>query len=271
MKFFEFEKMFKRAMKLSFLKKKILFTYPFLFLAGSLIVFFRFIAYSAANCVALFLIGFSILFTILVLYLLGIFLSKIYYNEVKKNKFLYFDIVKKSINNCFHSLHFSMPPILIFIIIWMFFGLFVMIKEIPHVGTFIGSLIFLMPFFLTFASIILCFISLLLLFFATPVLALNLKNSFQVLKDAFCVFKKDLFKNFLNFSFALSLSFFVFLILYISNEITKYTFLIPFDKYSASLQTFSAMSLFVLFLAPFVIFFFNFAIEIYNYYQMKDK
>jgi len=267
----QFLNIIKRAFLYSFNKKKLFFTYPFLIICGFFVIFFKAVSFGGDNWIDLCLIFMPILLSISVLYILGVFLSKIYYLEVKKMKVSYREVIKTSINSIIHTLHISLPPILLFLIIWIFFGLLVMVKEIPHVGKFIGSLIFIAPFFLVLLSILITIASFLLLFFATPVIALKLQNVFEILKEVFKNFKKNIFVCSINFVVAISFSFIVFLILLSSFVITQKCFYIPYDKFDTILQWLSCIAIFVFTISPFVIFFFNFAIEIFNYFQIKDK
>ena len=271
MKFYDLEKVLKRAFKHSFQLKKIFFAYPFLFLCGLAVVLFRSIAFAATNWIVFSLIFVPIFFSISIFSILGVLLCKIYYNEVKNQKNSYIEIFKKSTLNIVDSLQITIPPFLIFLIFNLIFGLLVMIKEIPHIGSFIGSSISFLPFLLVLLTIVICIISILALFFATPGLSIKTQNKMVVLKKAYDDFKKDLFVNIVNFLIGISAGLLAFLILFISIKLTKLCFVIPMDIYNIALQWLSIMTLFVLFLTPFVIFFFNFSMEIYNFIQTKDK
>ncbi|MFA6119118.1 MAG: hypothetical protein WCT85_05810 [Parachlamydiales bacterium] len=271
MKFNDLEKILKRAFRHSFQLKKVLFAYPFLFLCGLVVVLFRSIAFVATNWIVFSLIFVPIFFSISIFSILGVILCKIYYNEVKNQRKSYIEIFKSSTQNIVDSLQITIPPFLIFLIFNLIFGLLVMIKEIPHVGSFIGSSISFLPFLLVLSTIAVCIISFLTIFFATPGLSIKTRNKIVVLKEAYIDFKKDLFTHIIYFLIGISAGLLVFLILFISIKLTKLTFVIPMDIYNIVFQWLSIMTLFVLFLTPFVIFFFNFSMEVYNFSQTKEK
>jgi len=270
MTFNDLERCFKRALIFSFDKKKILFAYPFLFLCGIIFAFARSIAYSSSQWVVLSLIFLPILFSFAIIFILGVFLVKIYYSEVKNQKASYFEVMKSSFDIIIETLHISVPPIFAFVIAWVVFGLFVVIKEIPHIGWFIGVIISIIPFLIVVGSICLCIANLATLFFVTPALALKSQKKLKLVKEVFKNFRKSIFANISFFFIASIFLAFVGLFLVISAYLTKLCFAISIDGLYIGLQWFFIMIPFVLFLTPFVIFFFNFALETYNLLLTKE-
>ncbi len=269
--FKDLERCFKRAFIHSCNGKKIFFTLPFLFLCGVIIVFCRSLAYISNKWIMLSLIFLPIFFSIAILYMLGAFLIRIYYNEVKSLKVSYTEVIKKSFKTALETLNISIPPALIFFLLWIIFGFFVALKEIPHIGRFIGVMISIIPFLIILCTILLCFFSLLSLFFVVPAMTLKRKKKLELVREVV----KNLRKNVIvNITFFFSCMFFVLLgslILIITAILTKMSFSIPVDSLYIGLQWFFMMIPFILFLTPLVIFFFNVASETYNLLQTKDR
>lgn len=267
----DIEKCFKRAFLHSFVYKKLVFAIPFLFLCGVIVVFCRSLAFTSNNWVLLALIFLPIFFSFLVLYILGIFLIKIYYYEMKNHKISYREVLKNARKNLKESIYIFILPILIFFILWIIFGLFVILKEIPQIGTFLGIILSFIPFLIIFSTILLVVFNLISLFFALPALTLKGKKKLDLVKDVIRNFKKDPFASITFFSVALFLIFLTTLILSISSSLTLKCFSIPLDDVFIGLQWFFIMIPFIILLSPIVIFFFNFSLEFYNLIQAKDK
>lgn len=267
----DIERCFTRAVIHTFDKKKILFTLPFLFLCGVSVVFCKSLSFFANSWIMFCLIFLPIFFSSTILYILGVFLVKIYYSEVKNLKSSYFDIFKKSFKSIEATLHISIPPFIIFFLLWIIFGLFVAIKGLPYIGNFIGVMLSIIPFIIILCSILLLVFNLIALFFVVPAIALKEKKRFDLVKEVMINLKKNLLLNITFFISSIFLIFLVILILITSFFLTKVCFSIPLDNIYVGFQWFFVMIPFTIFVAPLVIFFFNVALETYNLVQIKDR
>jgi len=253
-----------RAFLFSFHKKKLFFTYPFIFLIGIIFVFFKSLPQNSGSWSTLSFIFLPIFITFGILFVLGVFLTRIYYHDVKNLKYTYLEILKKSVDKIFQTFYISILSICIFVILWIVFGFLAAIKDIPHIGSFIGVFISIIAYLLILFFIVLVVINFLFLFFLMPSISLKqklkIKGFFEVLKNL----KKNIFANFSLLLIALVTVFIPSVFLYISACFTKSYFAIRLDSIYLGLESFFIMIPFSILITPFVIFFFNFAIESFN-------
>jgi len=271
MTFKDFEKCFKRAFVHSYNKKKIFFTIPFLLLCGVITVFCRSLIFLSNKWIILGLIFLPIFFSFIILYMLGVFLIRIYYNEVKSLKVSYFEILKKSFNSIISTFFISIPTFLIFLVLWFIFCLFVVLKEIPHIGNLIGIMITSVSFLIIFCVIFLCIFNLISLFFVLPAVTLKSMKKIELVKEVLKNFKHNIIANIMFFLSSIFLVFLISLILFSAAFLTKTYFYIHINNVYVGLQLFFIMIPFIVILTPFVVFFFNFATETYNLLQVKDR
>lgn len=269
--FKDLESSFKRAFIHSFDKMKVLFTIPFLFLCGMMIVFCKSISYISNNWFKLILIFLPIFFSFSILYILGVLLVRIYYNEMKKLELSYLEIIRKSFRNIAESLYISIPPVIIFFVLWLIFGLFSALKEIPLIGGFIGVIISFIPFLIILCTIGLCIFNFFVLFFVVPTMSLRAKKKLELVKEVLKNLKKNPQINIVFFLSCISLIFFVSFILAITAILTRIYFFIPLNNLFIGFQWFFLMIPLIIFISPMVIFFFNIASENYNILQRKDR
>lgn len=268
--FKDFERCFKRAVSHCYDKKKIFFTIPFLFLCGVIIVFCKTLSYFASGWVTLCLIFLPIFFLFAVLYILGVFLVKIYYNEVKNQKFSYTEVIKKTFGTAIETLNISLLGTLVFFVLWIVFGFFAAIKEIPHIGDFIGVMISIVPFLIVLTSVLLCVFNFSALFFVVPVMVLKGSRRLELIREVIKNLKKNVFISISFFLFSLILIFFICFILIAAAILTKICFPVSTDYLYNGLQWFFMMIPLVVFFAPVVIFFFNISCETYNLLQTRE-
>jgi len=267
----DIERCFNRALILSFSKKKIFLVFPVLILCSILIVFFRALAINASSWLVMSLIFLPIFLTTGVLLSLGVLLGRIYYHEVKSIKFHYRDILKKSFDVILATSYLSIPPILIYLLLWVVFGIFVLLKEIPGFGQFVGVILTFAPFLIILASIVLCLINLSLLFFVSPAIALKEKGDFTLAKDILESMKKNIFGYFILLVIAVLPIFLVVGILSLSAILTNFSYSSYAHGLTVVMEWFFISLPFALCLTPAVIFFFNFSMESYNYLRKKDE
>ncbi len=263
------EKSFNRALLLSFSKKKLFLVFPVLLLCAILIVFCRAMAFNASGWIIMALIFLPIFLTSGILLALGVVIIRIYYHEAKSLKFHYREVLKKSLDVIVGTSYLSLPPVLAYLLLWVIFGIFVLLKEIPQIGQFIGVILSFAPFLIVLTSLILGVINLALLFFVAPGIALKSKEQFRLAKDVFEKFKKNIFSNVLFFIIGFIPIIFIVGILSLAAVITTVSYHVFPNSVSIAIQWFFISIPFCLFLTPSTVFFFNFAAEMYNLFQKK--
>ncbi|NGX34919.1 MAG: hypothetical protein K1060chlam1_01281 [Candidatus Anoxychlamydiales bacterium] len=267
----DLDKFFTRAFLFSFNKKKLFFTYPFIFLIGIIHIFFRSLVAGPGTWTNLSFIFLPIFISFAILFVLGVFLARIYFHDVKNLKCSYMEILKKSVDKISYTFYISILSIVAFVILWIIFGFLAAIKDIPHIGSFIGVFISIVAYILILFFIVLVILNLLFLFFLTPSISLKpklkIKGFFEILKNL----KKNIFVNFSLFLIAVITVFIPAFLLFISASLTKSYFAIRLDSIYLGLESFFIMLPVSILITPFVIFFFNFAIESFNILHKKTE
>ncbi len=252
---------FNRALALTFSRKKLLLVFTVLALCGLLVVFFRALAVNASQWMLLSLSFLPIFLCAGFLLAMGVILVRIYHDEVKQKPTRYRDIVAKSWETAIGSSYFSIPIILCYLLLWMLLGIFVLLKEIPGIGEFFGVILAFGPFLINLGALILGFLSLSMLFFVAPVIALNGLNRIKVSQIVMRRLREDMFSNiFLAFIAILPLILFVSTLVFAA-ILTGNVCYACSDPFHQVMQWFIMMIPFTALLAPAVIFFFNFAAE----------
>lgn len=253
--------MFNRALSFSINKKKFLLVFTILALCGVLTVFFRGLALEANEWVLMSLTFLPIFLCAGILLSLGIVLIRIYHDEIKKRDVSYSEILNKSWEIMIGASYFCIPIILSYLLLWMLLGVFFLLKEIPAVGPFFSAILAFGPFLINLGSLILCVLSLAILFFVTPIIALKGINRIQIAQILSKKLKDDIFSNII---LALIATFPLWVIVGFLTLAAWMTGAICFACDSALhqiLQWFFTMIPFTAVLTPAVIFFFNFAAE----------
>ncbi len=252
---------FNRAWSLTFCKKKLLLVFSVLALCGLLVVFFRALAVHAGQWMVMSLSFLPIFLCAGVLLSTGIMLVRIYHDEIKKRSFRYRDILAGSWEIILGASYFSIPIILCYLLLWMLLGIFVLLKEIPGIGDFFGVVLSFGPFLINLGSLALGVLSLFMLFFVTPVLALNGLNRIRVTNIIVKKLKGDLFSNIMLGVLAAFPLMALFGLLLLAWVLTGTVCFPCTQPMYVVMQWFIMMIPFTAILSPAVIFFFNFATE----------
>lgn len=268
--FKDLDKCFTRAFLFAIQKKKLFFTYPFIFLTGIIFIFFKSINESAGKWANLSFLFLPIFISFAILFVLGIFLTRIYFHDVKNLKCTYMEILKNSVDKVFQTFYISIFSIFTFVIVWIVFGFLAAIKDIPHIGSFIGVFLSIIAYIFILFFIGLVILNLFLLFFITPMIALKSKMKLRLLLQAFKNLKNQIFVNFSLFLIAFVTFLIAVLIFFIAAVLTKSYFAIRLDSIYFGLENFFIMIPFTILITPFVIFFFNFSLEAYNLMKKKE-
>ncbi len=269
MEWHEIEKSFSRAIALSFSRKKIFLTFPILVLCGILTVFCRAVAYDATEWVAMSFAFLPILLSSGILLALGVLLIRIHMHEVKGLSLHFSRLMTASIDLMMGTSYLSIPPILVYLLLWIALGFFFLLKEIPGIGDFFSVVLAFGPFLLIFGSLLLCLFNLGLLFFVAPAAAFQSVRKFSMAKRIFGQFQGQLLRSIALFLLALVPIGLVTGLLCLSALLTNFSFLTMDRSLAVAFEWFFIMLPFAAILTPAVIFFFNFAAESYQLLQPK--
>lgn len=252
---------FNRALLHTFNKKKLFCVFLVLLLCGLLVVFFRGLAMNAGQWFVLSLTFLPIFLCAGILLSMGIVLIRIYHNEIKKREIGYRETVIQSWDIVLGSAYLCIPIILTYLLLWMLLGLFFLLNELPGIGTFFGIVLAFAPFLINLCSLLLCVLSLSMLFFMTPIIALKGLNGIQISQTLSKRFNHDLFFN-LCLAFIAALPFLLILGLLVAAAALTGAICYTCDQpLYITLQWFFVMVPFTALLSPAVVFFFNFAAE----------
>jgi hypothetical protein len=267
----ELELCFNRALAFSCSKKKLFLVFPVLVMCGIMMVFCRALAYEASNWIAMSLSFLPIFLASGVLLSLGVLIIRVYHFEVKQLKIDYKRILKNSWELIAGTIYLSLPPILAYLLLWIIFGMFVFLKQIPQIGNYMGVFLSFGPFILILGSLLLVIFNLALLFFVAPAIAFNSKEKYKLAGKIFSKLAQNVFTNLVFFAVALFPIFIVVIILSLAAILTGINYLVASHSLSVGLEWFFIMIPFCMILTPCVIFFFNFAAETYNLHFLKTK
>ena len=264
--------MFNRALFLTFNKKKLLCVFSVLAGCGLLAVFFRGLAFTSGYWMSLSLSFLPIFLCSGILLALGIFLVRIYHDEVKGKEVSMRSVFLKSWDILLGAAYFAFPIMLIYLVAWTGLGFFLLLKEIPSIGEPIGVVLSFAPFLLNLFSLLLCVFSLGILFFVAPMIALQGKVPVaQVSEGLMKRIKENVFLNLLMSLVAISpLLISVFLLTlaaFMSGSVSETTV----TSLQVALTWFFMMIPFVALLAPSVTFFFQFAAEVHVFFKKRQQ
>ncbi|MEN9654695.1 MAG: hypothetical protein RL235_807, partial [Chlamydiota bacterium] len=128
------EQAFNRALALSFSRSKLFLAFPALAISGLLVVFCRALALGAGDWMAMSLAFLPILASSGLLLALGVLIARIHYHEVKGLSLHLRRLLSGSLDIVIGTSYLSIPPLLIYFLLWLIMGFFFLLKEIPWVG-----------------------------------------------------------------------------------------------------------------------------------------
>jgi hypothetical protein len=261
------EKAFGRAVALSFSKQKMMMTFPALVLCGVLSVFCRAVAFDASEWIAMSLAFLPILLSSGVLLALGVLLIRMHLHEVKGLSLDPRRLITGSIDMMMGTFYLSIPPVLVYLFLWMGLGFFFLLKEIPGIGRFFSVVFAFAPFLLIFGSLLLCLFNVGLLFFVAPATVIQSGRKLTIAKRLLALFQGQLLRSIALFLLALVPIGIVTGLLCLSAMLTNFSFLSMDGSLTVALEWFFIMLPFAALLTPAVVFFFNFAAESYQLLQ----
>lgn len=265
----DIQKIFNRSVSSIFEKTKWLLTFFILSLCGILVVFFRSLSLHVSPWVFTSLSFLPIFLLTGVILSLGIFLIRVYHDEIKEKPISYSKLLLNSWDTLLGAATFTIPIILVYLLLWIFLGIFMLLREIPVVGEFFGVVLAFMPFLINFVTLVLSTLMVAMLFFVTPVIALRGLKSGELFSSLRKRFDADLFSHFCLFFIALLPFIFYLSILLGAAFLTGTVCTACNESLQTGLLWFFVMVPFAALLAPAVIFFFNFAAEAHVLMQKK--
>lgn len=263
--------LFNRAVGHSYEKKKLLIVFFALALCGIVVVFFRGLAINAGTWVSLSLAFLPIFICSSILLALGIYLIRVYHDEVKRRPFEYLEVLKNSWEILIGSTYFSLPIIMTYLVLWMLMGIFVLLEQLPVIGGFFAVVFAFGPFLLNLGVLTLCLANISLLFFVSPVLAFYGLDGIKTAKILVGKFRNNVFTNIFLASIAILPMLLSFGLLFLAAVMTDTVCADCNRALYAVMQWFFIMIPFTALLSPGVIFFFNFAAEAHVYLQKQVR
>jgi len=271
MNFHSLSFIFNRALSHIFSKKKCLVVFCILALSGLLVVFFRGLAVNAGEWVKLSLTFLPIFLCTGILLSMGIYLIRIYHDEVKNREISFLQTLSKSWEMIIGSSYFTIPIILSYLVLWVLLGIFVLLSEIPILGEFFNVILSFAPFLIHLASLVLCILSLVILFIVAPIIALKGLNREIVFQSTLKRLENNPFANILLGILAILPSLFIVGLLTLAAMLTGSICLECNNTLQTVLKWFFIMVPFTACLTPGVIFFFNFAAESHVMMQKEQR
>lgn len=269
MQFNHFQTMFNRSLEWAFPFRKLALTFFVLLLCGIFVVFCRGLALNASYWVALSLTFLPFFLCAGIILAMGIMLIRIYHDEIKQKEVDYTKVFLNSWQTMMGATYFSIPMILCYLLLWMLLGIFLLLNQVPGLGSFLGVVLAFAPFLLNLAALFLCIITIGALFFLTPIIALKGLSRTLVTEKLVTRLKSDLFSNMIllliaTFPFWCLLCLMLLAVWMTGNFCSDCQ-----NAVQVILQWFFIMIPFTALLAPAVVFFFNFAAE--AHVMMKQK
>lgn len=262
---------FNRALSLTFERKKLLFVFIVLALCGLLVVFFRGLSINAGQWILMSLSFLPFFLCAGLLLSLGIVLIRSYHDEIKRKEVNFLEIINKSWEVIIGASYFTIPIILSYLLLWIFLGIFVMLKQVPAVGDIFSVILVFGPFLLNLGSLILCLFNFAILFFVTPIVALKGSNRIRVTQLLVNRWKADVFSNVVLALFSVLPFLIVTGLLLFAAFLTGTVCFHCENPLHNVLQWFFIMIPFTALLSPAVIFFFNFAAEAHVLMQKEAQ
>ncbi len=263
--------MFNRSLIFTFSKMKLLLVFSVLALCGLLLVFFQGLGQSSGQWVFLSLTFLPLFLCTGVFLALGIFLIRVYYREVKNKEIDYKDILGHSWETILSASYVSIPIVICFIFLWMLLGIFILLSNLPSIGQFFNLVLVFAPFLIHLATLVLCLLSVGILFFASPLIALKGLDRHSMYQEFKQRLTFDPFINGLLLFIALLPLVLVLSLLVLSSILTEALCSNCLTPIHTILKSFFIMLPFVAFLTPAVIFFFNFSAESFVFIQKQSR
>ena len=263
----DLQRLFDRAIFLTMNLKKLLFAFCVLVLAGLVVVFFRGMAVEAGSWATQSLTFMAIFLCAGIVMAGGIVLTRVYHDEVKRKPVSYRQIVMRSWYLQVGAAYFTVPIILAYIVLWTLLGFFSLLNSLPGIGGFFAVVLAPAPFLIHLGAVLLCALTVGVLFYVTPIVALRGINHMRVSRLLLERIKTDVLSNLAMLLLASAPLLLIFALLSIAAELTGSAGFTSHDPLQNVLQWFFIMLPYVALVSPGVVFFFNFAAEAHVHFQ----
>jgi hypothetical protein len=267
----EVEHIFDRALRLTFSRRKLLFTVPILIFCGLIIVCFKTLGSKTNDWLATSMTFLPIFLCSAVLLSAGIILTRIYHHEVKGLPVSYKKTLSVSKDLMVDIAYLCVPMVLTYLVLWTMLGIFYLFKEIPMIGDSLGVILSFGPFLLLLGSFVLSLVSFALLFFVTPSVALKSSVQIEVLHGALNRLRSSPFSNLALMVLGLLPFALMTGLMTLAAIMTGKNYVASEHPVAIGLEWFFIMLPFSALLTPTVIFFFNFAAESHVLMLKKQK
>ncbi len=267
----ELEEVFNRAWRFAFSRKKFILVFAALLVCGVLVVFCKTLSFTAGPWVIMSLSFLPVFLCTGVMLGTGVLLTRVYYHEVKGNTISFRKLLIDSFEVFMGAAYLSLPMALGYLLLWTLMGVFYLIKSLPMIGEGVGILLSFAPFLLVLASLLLGVFCLLVLFFATPHIALKRQVRFHIAEEILDRLRSSPFINILLLLVGIAPLLLCIGFLTLSAVLTGIGYFSSSAVLAVSLQWFFIMIPFALLLTPFVVFFFNFATESFGLLTRRVK
>ncbi len=267
----DLEFLFNRALRLTFSRKKLLFIAPILIGCGVLIVLSKAMAIYANPWIRTSLQFLPLFFCSVLLICSGVVLVRIYHDEIKGIPICYRKTIQGSLELMVQVAYLCIPLILSYLLLWTVLGLFYLLRELPVIGELLRVVFSFGPFLLLLGSFVLGLLTIKMLFYLTPVVALRSKVHVETFEGLFQRFIANPFTNTVLFLTGLFPFGVVSALMTLAAVMTKSSYMAIDSKAVGGVELFFIMLPFSLLLSPAVIFFFNFSAESYVWAQKKLK
>jgi hypothetical protein len=255
------ETAFQKAFRGSFSYRQCLTAFVALVSSGSLTVLCWALSYKAPAWISLSLFFVPIFASFAILLIAGMILCKMYLQEDRRSDFSFEQILfwAKEIFISIASLVRSF--LFIYLIVWSAMGVFFLLKALPWIGEFLSIFLSIGPFLFIFASFLLCFASVVFVFFVAPMATLDTIRSGTLLHKVWQIWQGHILSALLLLFLSAIPFLFTTILLYFSAMLTNTSFFSSESSLSIAMQRFLLMIPFVAILTPSLVFFFHFAVE----------
>ncbi len=265
----ELEQAFNRAFFFSLTRKKIFFILPVL-LMGGMIVVLSHTLWIEANPWIRSSLAFIPSFLCMSLFLAAaVPLVRLYHDEVKQKSLSVNKTLKHSWQLMARISSLLLPVLTAYLVLWFILGIFYLLKNIPAMGEILGGILSFGPFLLIAGSLVLLLMSLALVFFLSPVVALKSKMSWDLAEQVLKRFAREPFLHTVLLLLGLFPLILIVGFLVLSAALTGMTYFVTERIWAIGLQWFVIMIPFAGLISPVVVFFFNFAAESFLIVQRR--
>jgi len=190
----------------------------------------------------------------------GIFLMRLYRSKQEFTMISYRDFGMGFWKAWLHACHLIIPILLLGMMLWVILGIFALIQEIPYAGPYLATFLSPGAFLATLSLLLLLVACGLLLYFATPFIALKGTYDLNVIKQSLLQHAKTPLTSLAFFAIACLPVTILGIFAYAAHVLTS-KLLCPPSTTCETLQWLFLILPTSLFLSPGILFFFNFAYE----------